>query len=100
MRIPNHLRLASSHVWHFRQVVPADLQDFFGRSTLMRSLRATDLLTAQRRALEWAQQYAQAFATARRQGVGKESMPIVDEILRSAKRKKTEPYGAIQIEAR
>ncbi|TPG05350.1 integrase [Rhodanobacter glycinis] len=104
MRFPHYLYRTASQIWHFRQRIPSDLQVLMGRAVIKRTLRTRDVLTAQRRALELAQQYAQVFAVARRQGVAKDSIPAVDDIVKSAKKAKPykiirSPDGTVQIEA-
>jgi integrase len=59
MRIPNYLRLAPSGIWHFRQRLPSNQVRKTGKHEVTRSLRTRDLLTAQQRALDLAQAYAQ-----------------------------------------
>jgi hypothetical protein len=63
MRIPHYLYLAPSGVWHFRQRIPARRSGMQGCGVVRRSLRTNNLLTAQRRALDLLERYAQAFAS-------------------------------------
>jgi integrase len=84
MRIPNYLYLAPSGIWHFRLRVPQDLVEKIGRDAFKKSLQTRELLSAQRYALEWASQYAQAFAVARGQGMARDSKPTLDEVVAGA----------------
>jgi hypothetical protein len=84
MRIPNYLYLAPSGIWHFRLRVPQDLVEKIGQDAFKKSLQTRELLSAQRYALEWASQYAQAFAVARGQGMARDSKPTLDEVVAGA----------------
>ncbi len=65
MKIPHHLHLAPSGVWHFRRRVPADLVAPLGRTYLKHSLRTRVLRMAQVRAMALSVQYETAFAQLR-----------------------------------
>jgi integrase len=103
MRIPNYLYLAPSGVWHFRQRLPSHVVRKTGRKEVKRSLRTRDLLTAQQRALNLVQAYAQAF-TVRGLNVfaARDGLPSVDEIAKAIAlgyRVLVKPDGTIEIEA-
>lgn len=65
MRIPHYLRRTPSGRWQFVQRVPSDLVAVLGKKWLIQTLGTHDRATAQRRALEAAARYADAFAQAR-----------------------------------
>lgn len=93
MRIPNYLRLAPSGVWHFRQRLPSHQASKTGKTEVTRSLHTRDLLTAQKRALDLVQAYAQTFTVRGLSVVAKDSVPTVSEILRA---KRLEDYKLIR----
>jgi hypothetical protein len=122
MRIPNYLHLAPSGVWHFRQRLPIHVVRTTGRKEVKQSLRTRDLFTAQRRALDLVQAYAQAFtkidgelirlmaclryvnSNPRTRGlsVAKDGIPTVDEIAKAIAmgyRVIVRPDGTVEIEA-
>lgn len=68
MRLAHHLLRHPSGVWHFRLIVPADLQAMLGRRVLKKSLGTRDPVVARAWAYALGAQYAQAFAVARGRG--------------------------------
>lgn len=104
MRIPHYLRRAPSGIWHFRQRVTSHLTQKTGQREISRSLKTRDLLTAQRRALDLAQAYAQSLTQVWGLSVvAKDGVPTVSEILRA---KRLEDYklirrpdGTVELEA-
>ena len=85
MRISNYLRLAPSGIWHFRQRLSSHQACKTGKHEVTRSLRTRDLLTAQQRALNLAQAYAQTFTQVGglRVSVAMDGVPSVEEIARA-----------------
>lgn len=65
MRLAHHLLRHPSGVWHFRLIVPADLQGLLGRRVIKKSLGTRDPVVARAWAYALGAQYAQAFAAAR-----------------------------------
>jgi integrase len=61
MKVPHHLVLARSGIWHFRRRVPTDLIASLGRKAIKKSLRTKLLRVAQVRAWVVASQYDVAF---------------------------------------
>lgn len=68
MRLAHHLLRHVSGVFHFRLIVPADLQPLLGRRVIKRSLGTRDPVVARAWAYALGAQYAQAFAVARGRG--------------------------------
>lgn len=68
MRLAHHLLRHPSGVWHFRLIVPADLQALIGRRVIKKSLGTRDPVTARLWAYRLGAQYAQTFTAARGQG--------------------------------
>lgn len=68
MRLARHLLRHPSGVWHFRLIVPADLQAMPGRRVIKKSLGTRDPVVARAWAYALGAQYAQAFAAARGKG--------------------------------
>ena len=68
MRLAHHLLRHPSGVWHFRLIVPTDLQLLLGRRVIKKSLGTRDPVVARAWAYALGAQYAQAFAAARGQG--------------------------------
>lgn len=68
MRLAHHLLRHPSGVWHFRLIVPADLQARLGRRVIKKSLGTRDPVVARAWAYALGAQYAQAFAAARGKG--------------------------------
>jgi len=102
MRIPNYLLLPASGIRHFRQRVPQDLVAKLGRTEFKKSLGTRELLTAQVRALAWAERYAQVFDFARGQALAKAGKPSIEDVLSAAKREYRLVRGAdgsIEVEA-
>jgi hypothetical protein len=60
MKIPHHLVLARSGIWHFRRRVPADLIASLGCKAIKKSLKTKQLRVAQVRAWVIASQYETA----------------------------------------
>lgn len=65
MRLAHHLLRHVSGVFHFRLIVPADLQPLLGRRVIKRSLGTRDPALARWWAYTLGARYAQIFATAR-----------------------------------
>lgn len=70
MRLAHHLLRHASGVFHFRLVVPRDLQGLFGVRIIKRSLRTRDPSVARLGAYTLGAHYAQIFANIRRKGAG------------------------------
>lgn len=70
MRLAHHLLRHASGVFHFRLVVPKDLQGLFGVRIIKRSLRTRDPSVARLGAYTLSAHYAQIFASVRRKGAG------------------------------
>lgn len=68
MRLAHHLLRHPSGVWHFRLIVPADLQGLLGRRVIKKSLGTRDSRLARWWAYALGAQYAQIFAAARSRG--------------------------------
>lgn len=68
MRLAHHLLRHASGVFHFRLVVPRDLQGLFGVRIIKRSLRTRDPSVARLGAYTLSAHYAQIFANIRRKG--------------------------------
>jgi len=68
MRLAHHLLRHASGVFHFRLIVPADLQPLLGRRVIKQSLRTRDPVVARAWAYALGAQYAQTFTAARGQG--------------------------------
>lgn len=69
MRLAHHLLRHASGVFHFRLVVPKDLQDLLGLRIIKRSLRTRDPKLARWWAYILGARYAQIFARARDEGI-------------------------------
>lgn len=69
MRLAHHLLRHASGVFHFRLVVPRDLQGFLGLRIIKRSLRTRDPKLARWWAYILGARYAQIFAKARDEGI-------------------------------
>jgi integrase len=70
MRLAHHLLRHPSGTWHFRLVVPRDLQAAIGRKIIKQSLRTKDGRIAQAWAYTLGARYAQTFATLRGKSMG------------------------------
>jgi integrase len=103
MRIPNYLRLAPSGVWHFRQRIPSRQTRKAGKTEITRSLRTRDLLTAQQRALDLAQAYAQRITVRGLSvSVARDGLLSADEIARAIAlgyKLIRHPDGTVELEA-
>jgi integrase len=84
MRVPHHLVLSSTGVYHFRLKVPSVAQAALGLRVVKQSLRTRDSRAAQLYAFALALRYAHVFAEARRGIVPKP--PSIDDILASVQR--------------
>lgn len=69
MRLAHHLLRHASGVFHFRLVVPRDLQSFLGLRIIKRSLRTRDPKLARWWAYVLGARYAEIFARARDEGI-------------------------------
>jgi integrase len=72
MRLAHHLLRHPSGTWHFRLVVPKDLQAAIGRKIIKQSLRTRDGRIAQAWAYALGARYAQTFATLRGKSMGQD----------------------------
>lgn len=68
MRLAHHLLRHASGVFHFRLIVPADLQPLLGRRVIKKSLGTRDPMVARAWAYALGAQYAQAFTAVRGHG--------------------------------
>jgi integrase len=69
MRLAHHLLRHPSGVWHFRLIVPLDLQPLIGRKVIKKSLNTRDPVLARIWAYVLGARYAETFIAARGQGV-------------------------------
>jgi integrase len=103
MRIPNYLRLAPSGIWHFRQRLPLNQSRKTGKHEITRSLHTQDLLTAQQRALDLVQAYAQSITIRGLSvSVARDGVPSVDDIAKAIAlgyKVIRHPDGTVEIEA-
>jgi integrase len=75
MRLAHHLLRHVSGVFHFRLIVPTDLQPLLGRRVIKKSLGTRDPTLARWWAYTLGARYAQLFATARSRGSGMAKEP-------------------------
>lgn len=87
MRLAHHLLRHVSGVFHFRLIVPADLQPLLGRRVIKQSLRTRDPTLARWWAYTLGARYAQIFATARSRGSAMAKEPTEDDVAVPPKRR-------------
>ncbi|BFI95479.1 MAG: site-specific integrase [Rhodanobacter sp.] len=90
MRLAHHLLRHASGVFHFRLIVPADLQPLLGRRVIKQSLRTRDPTLARWWAYTLGARYAQLFATARSRGSAMAKEPREDGMSAPPKRREVQ----------
>ena len=90
MRLAHHLLRHASGVFHFRLIVPADLQPLLGRRVIKQSLRTRDPTLARWWAYTLGARYAQLFATARSRGSAMAKEPREDGVSAPPRRREVQ----------